>query len=64
MLNYLAARVTTVEGSIKKVTRNLQSTTLIANNAHFEVRKLNDKLASKEKLTKHSKLQWMIYRGD
>ena len=52
MLNYLAARVTTVEGSIEKVTRNLQSTTLIANDAHFEVPKLNDKLALKEKFTK------------
>ena len=51
-LSDLAARVTTVEGSIKKVTKNLQSTTLIANDTHFEVRKLNDKLALHEKLTK------------
>ena len=51
-LSDLAARVTTVEGSIEKVTKNLQSTTLIANDAHFEVRKLNDKLALQEKLTK------------
>ena len=42
-LSDLAARVTTVEGSIEKVTKNLQSTTLVANDAHFEVRKLNDK---------------------
>ena len=48
----LAARVTTIEGSIEKVTKNLQSTTLIANDAQFEVRKLNDKLALQEKLTK------------
>ena len=37
---------------IEKVTKNLQSTTLIANDAHFEVRKLNNKLALQEKLTK------------
>ena len=51
-LSDLAARVTTVEGSIEKVTKNLQSTTLIANDAQFEVRKLIDKLALQEKLTK------------
>ena len=51
-LSDLAARVTTVEGSIEKVTKNLQSTTLVANNTHFEVRELNDKLALQEKLTK------------
>ena len=51
-LSYLAARVTTVEGSIEKVTKNLQSTTLVASDAHIEVRKLNDKLALQEKLTK------------
>ena len=33
-LSDLAARVTTVEGSIEKVTKNLQLTTLVANDAH------------------------------
>ena len=51
-LSDLAARVTIVEGSIEKVTKNLQSTTLIGNEAHFEVQKLYDKLALQEKLTK------------
>ena len=53
-LSDLAARVTKVEGSIEKshVAKNLQSTTLVADDAHFEVRKLNDKLALQEKLTK------------
>ena len=52
-LSDLAARVTTVEGSIEKVTKNLQSTTLVAtDDAHFEIRKLNDKLVLQEKLTK------------
>ena len=51
-LSDLAARVTIVEGSIEKVTKNLQLTTLVANDAQFEVRKLNDKLALQEKLTK------------
>ena len=51
-LSDLAARVTIVEGSIEKVTKNLQSTTLIGNEAHFEVRKLYDKLALQEELTK------------
>ena len=41
-LSDLAARVTTVEGSNEKVTKNLQSSTLVANVAHFEVWKLND----------------------
>ena len=51
-LSGLATRVFTVEGSIEKVTKNLQSTILVANDAHFEARKLNDKLALQEKLTK------------
>ena len=51
-LSDLAARVTTVEDSIEKVTENLQSITLVSNDAHFEVRNLNDKLALQEKLTK------------
>ena len=51
-LSGLATRVITVEGSIEKVTKNLQSTILVANDAHFEARKLNDKLALQGKLTK------------
>ena len=47
-----SARVTAVESSIEKITENLQSTTLVANDAHLEVWKLNDKLALQKKLTK------------
>ena len=44
--------VTTVKGSIDMVTKNLQSTSLVAHNAHFQVQKLYDKLVLQEKLTK------------
>ena len=50
----LVTRVTQLESSVQKITQNVETTKLIANDAHFESKNLKDLLAVQLKLIQSS----------